>query len=160
MFNKILVPVDGSEHAEKALRLAADLASKYDARLYLFHALLTGKIPKHVRELSDKGGREEPTSSAGFGYVDASLPPEVLEDIAEKVLTGARKTAESHGVTQIETNWRSGRGAEAIIDNAREVGAEAIVMGSRGLSDVQGMLIGSTSHKVSHQFDGTVVLVK
>jgi len=160
MINNILVPVDGSELADKAVELGADLASKYGARLVLVHVLLSGHVPDHIRNLSDKEGAEEPPMAVGAGYIEASLPREVLTDIADKLLERAKSAAERHGVQEVETVWHAGSPSERILAQAEESGVDTIVMGSRGLSDLKGMLVGSVSHKVSHLFEGTVITVK
>lgn len=160
MFKHILVPVDGSEHAERALGLAADLAARYDAKLHVIHVLLRGEVPDDLRKLSDKKTDPEPGIALGGTYVDASLPFEVLQDIAEKLLERARKTAQDHGAKQVDTSWQQGDPAGAILEQAREQGADLVVMGSRGLSDIKGLVIGSVSHKVAHLFEGSVVTVK
>ena len=160
MLRNILVPVDGSEHADKAVEFGADLAGKYGARLHLLQVLLSGHVPEDIRNLSDKEGQEEPPMAVGGGYVDASLPRDVLEDIAEKLLERAKKTAEEHGAGDIECKRLNGPPSERILEHAREVDADAIVMGCRGLSDLRGLLVGSVSHKVQHLFDGNVITVK
>lgn len=160
MFSTLLVPVDGSKHADKALALAADLAAKYDAQLWLFHVLLRGHVPEEIRQLSDKPGTEAPGLALGGTYVEPELPGEVLEDIAAKLLERSRATASAHGARRIETAWTRGETAEAILAQAGEVGADTVVMGTRGLSDLAGLLVGSVSHKVAHLFEGTVVTVK
>lgn len=160
MFKQILVPVDGSEHADRALELAADLAARYDAKLHVVHALLRGDVPDQIRKLSDKKADPEPGIALGGAYVDASLPFEVLEDIGGKLLDRARKTAEEHGAKQVETSSHQGDPARVILDQAEKQGADLVVMGSRGLSDIKGLVIGSVSHKVAHLFDGSVVTIK
>lgn len=160
MFNTLLVPVDGSKHADKAVAMAADLAAKYDAKLWLFHVLLHGSVPDAIRQLSDKPGVEEPGLALGGAYVETMLPRDVLEDIAAKLLERSRATAAAHGARRIETAWGQGNAATAILAQAREVGADTVVMGARGLSDLEGLLVGSVSHKVAHLFEGTVVTVK
>lgn len=160
MVKNILVPIDGSRHAEVALELAADLASRYEARLHLMHVLLRGEVPDELRALSDKEGDREPPIAIGGGFVDASLPADVLKDIAEKLLQRAEKTAREHGAKEIESTWHQGDPARAILEQARECGADMIVMGSRGLSDLKGLLVGSVSHKIANLFEGSVVTVK
>jgi len=160
MVKNILVPIDGSEHAESALELAADLAARYEAKLHVMHVLLRGEVPDELRALSDKEGDREPPIAIGGGFVDASLPSEVLRDIGEKLLQRAEKTATEHGVKQVECTWHQGDPAPVILGQAREVGADMIVMGSRGLSDLKGLLVGSVSHKIAHLFEGSVVTVK
>ena len=160
MVKNILVPIDGSDHAQTALELAADLAARYDAKLHLMHVLLRGEVPDEIRALSDKEGSQEPPIAVGGGFVDASLPAEVLKDIAEKLLQRAEKTAKEHGAKDIECTWHQGDPARVILDHARESGTDMIVMGSRGLSDLKGLLVGSVSHKIANLFEGSVVTVK
>lgn len=160
MIKSILVPVDGSANSDKAVAVGADIASKYNAKLHLLNVLLYGHVPESVRNLSDKSGREEPPIAVGAGYVEASLPHEVLEDIAEKLLERAKKTAEEHGASDISTNWRGGSATEGILEQAKEVQVDTIVMGSRGLSDLKGLVVGSVSHKIQHLFQGSVITVK
>jgi nucleotide-binding universal stress UspA family protein len=53
-----------------------------------------------------------------------------------------------------------GYAAREIVDDAREVDADVIVMGSRGRSDITGLLLGSTAHKVIHLSDRPVLVVR
>lgn len=160
MISNILVPLDGSGHARKALELAADLAAGAGARMHLVHVLLRGPVPEQIRKLSDKPGRLEPPLVVGAAYIEASLPRDVLEDIAAKVLEEGRRVATEKGVKEVETAWVEGDPARAILEQAAASGADMIVMGSRGLSNLKGLLVGSVSHKVQHLFEGTVVTVK
>ena len=160
MVKNILVPIDGSKHAESALELASDLAARYEAKLHVMHVLLRGEVPDEIRALSDKEGDQEPPLAIGGGFVDASLPAEVLKDIAEKLLAQAEKTAKEHGVEQVECTWHQGDPARTILLQAQDSGADMIVMGSRGLSDLKGLLVGSVSHKIANLFEGSVVTVK
>jgi nucleotide-binding universal stress UspA family protein len=160
MLRNILVPVDGSEHADKAVGFAADLASKYGAKLHLLQVLLSGHVPENIRNLSAVEGREEPPLVVGAAFVDASLPLPVLEDIAMKLLERARKTAGEHGADEIEATWIGGPAPERILEHARAIDADAIVMGARGLSRWSGLMVGSVSQKVQHVFEGRVITVK
>ena len=49
MLKKLLVPVDGSPQSVKAVKLAAELASKYDAEIVLLHVLLRGHMPEGLK---------------------------------------------------------------------------------------------------------------
>jgi len=160
MVKNILVPYDGSKHAETALELAADLAARYGARLHVMHVLLRGDVPKEIRELSSVEGDREPPIAIGGGFVEASLPKEVLQSIAENLLERAQKTAKEHGAENVEATWHQGDPARVILEQAQEQGVDMIVMGSRGLSDLKGLLVGSVSHKIAHLFEGSVVTVK
>ncbi|MDZ7747791.1 MAG: universal stress protein [Halofilum sp. (in: g-proteobacteria)] len=174
MGKNILVPYDGSEHADKALDLAADIALQSGATLHVVHALIHGHVPGWIRAMSDipadlgvEGAPEEGFTQAELprdgasGHVEpAQAPRNVLEDIAAKLLERAAQRVRERGLEQVDTAWHSGGAAEVILEQARARGADTIVMGSSGLSNLEGILIGSVSHKVAHAFDGTVVTVK
>ncbi|MDX1609420.1 MAG: universal stress protein [Halofilum sp. (in: g-proteobacteria)] len=160
MVRNILVPIDGSIHAQRALELAADLAARHEARLHVMHVLLRGDVPEELRALSERKDEREPAIAIGAGFVDASLPAEVLKDIATQLLERAEATAREHGAGAVETSWHEGDPARAILEQAREQGADMIVMGSRGLSDLEGLVVGSVSHKIAHLFEGSVVSVR
>lgn len=53
-----------------------------------------------------------------------------------------------------------GYAAREIVNDAKEVGADVIVMGSRGRGDIAGLLLGSTAHKVIHLSDRPVLVVR
>ena len=65
MIKKILVPTDGSGHAEKAVNYASDLALKYDAGLYLMHAVQESKIPDGFEEFL-----KAEYNNAGFTFLE------------------------------------------------------------------------------------------
>lgn len=150
MIRAILVPVDGSAHAEKAVALAADLASKYRAHVALFHVLLLGHVPESLRSLSGK----RPESESG------ELPREIRVDIAEQLLERARRIAEYHGATGVDAAWAEGPVTQRILEHAEDIGADTIVLGSRGLSDLKSLMVGSVAHKVAHLFEGSVIIVR
>jgi len=156
----ILVPVDGSKHADKAVKLAADLAAKYGAKLTLLHILLHGRLPDDIRKLSDKAGKPEPGMAVGAGYVEPSEPAEVLEDIGDKLLDRAEKAAKDEGATDIDRLKTGGIAAEEILENADKINADLIVMGSRGLGGLKGLLAGSVSYKVQNLAKCSVITVK
>jgi nucleotide-binding universal stress UspA family protein len=176
MISTILAATDGSEHARKAVRLAADLASKYDARLVLVHVLLRGELDEGMRHMAEverlkaEGGK--PLRSAIASIPEARfpvdmIPPEpgdshddILKAVAAQVLDDAEHEAKQRGVTQIEKVTEDGDAVNSILRVADDAGADLIVTGSRGLSDLKGMLVGSTSHKLSHHADCTVVTVR
>ncbi|KAA0011234.1 universal stress protein [Billgrantia pellis] len=146
MFHSILVPVDGSEGAKKALDVACQLADRADATLHILH------IPE---ELS-----HETTLVWGIGAIAVEASRQEREDIGHQVVEKAAEIARSLGVTKIETVIGQGDPARTIVSEARRRGVDAIVMGSRGLSDLRGLMVGSVSHKVSHVAECTVITVR
>ncbi|MCE9663599.1 universal stress protein [Halomonas sp. M5N1S17] len=146
MFNTILVPVDGSENAKKALSVACQLANQADATLHILH------IPE---ELS-----HETTLVWGIGAIAIEASRQERDDIGQQVVEKAAQAARDKGVTKIETAIGRGDPARTIVSEAKTRGVEAIIMGSRGLSDLRGLVVGSVSHKVSHAAECTVITVR
>jgi nucleotide-binding universal stress UspA family protein len=153
----IVVANDGSEQAWRATDLAAQIAAQFRAKLSIVHVLIVGHVPDHIRNLSDLPGEEQPELVMGAAHVPPELPRDVLVDIANKLLAQAQERAENYGVTDIETAWLEGATAECIVRYANEHGADMVVMGSRGLSDLKGIFIGSVSHKVLQLYEGNVL---
>jgi nucleotide-binding universal stress UspA family protein len=134
---RIVAAVDGSAASLKAVDLAADLASKYDAELILF---------TNGREFSPVIDAEL-EAYARSEHIE-TLGSDVGVAAAETVLAGARLTARAKGATRIETNSAFGDPAAQIIALAKERQADLIVMGSRGHGQLAGLLLGSVAQKV------------
>lgn len=145
MIKNILVPVDGSEYSKNALELACDLADKYDARMHLLHVILSPEA-KHTLVL-------------GGASVTVDASKEEIEQAGHKVIEAAKKIAAEHGRKDVETDVLGGPTAQRILEYAKNNDIDMIVMGSRGLSDISGLLVGSVSHKVSHLAKCTCVTV-
>ncbi len=148
MVNTILVPLDGSEHAFKALDFASDLADKYGAGLLLLHVVAKREIPEGLRRFAE------------VEHIEG--PPDWVYDevVAKNILLEGKQRAAEKGVKSIQTTVRDGDPAKRIAEVARSKGVDFVVMGTRGLSDIQGLFIGSVAHKVNHLVDCTVVTVK
>ncbi|MGE4534189.1 universal stress protein [Halomonas sp.] len=149
MYSRTLVPLDGSEHAIKALRVAASLAQGGKATL---HLMTVAEFPPDNIGLFT-GGTAEPFSEA-----EREKLAEGMKEEAHKVIDQAREAVDLGDLT-VEESVRQGRPAERITEEAERVGADVIVMGSRGLGDVRGMVFGSVSHKVSHTAGCGVITV-
>lgn len=144
MFEKILVAVDGSNGANKALKLAVDLQKTCGSELliltvYRHHSLL---------EASMSMVRPE----------DPDLPDESMRNYAKQVAEEAKQAAEEEGADPVRGFVKSGPPSRTIVAFADEHKADLIVVGSRGFGDVEGFLLGSVSHKVT-SLAGCPVLV-
>ena len=148
MLRKILVPTDSSAHAQKAIDFACDLALKYGAKLYVMHVVSETDVPEWVQEYIKAEGIKEPPQSV------------YLEKIGQRIIELAEKQIKEKGVTNIESMVELGNPAEKITEFAKENDVDMIVMGSRGLSEVKGLLLGSVSHKVCNMAECTCVTVK
>jgi len=174
MFNKILLPTDGSDHANKAARIAGDLAGKYDSELVLLHVLLRDHLDeglKHyaeVERLAEGRPLSEAVASIPEGRFPVSMVPpnggetdeQVLSAVAELVLRAATDAAKERGASRLRALIEDGDPAQRILQRAEAEGADLIVMGSRGFSDLKGLIVGSVSHKVSHLAPCPVMFVR
>lgn len=159
--NTILVAYDGSEHAASAVRMASDLAKRYDAELVVAHVVTEGPLPEellHLVEVEHLADAELAERQMGVSGRPASIStePEPRLDTAQARMAIARKVAEhgerlaqQAGATRTRIALESGDPASAILEAAERERAGMIVMGSRGLGSLKGLLLGSVSHKVA-----------
>ncbi len=145
-YMKILVPIDGSLHSKKALEFAADLALRYTAKLCILHVL-------HNSPGSD-------TISLGAASVTIEASQQDLDRTARGLMEAAKKVVTDMGCSKVETIARGGHPTQQIIRCAKKKEFDMIVLGSRGLSDVKGLLLGSVSHQVNHLSGCTVITVR
>ncbi|MBB4284632.1 universal stress protein [Roseospira goensis] len=147
MFRTLLVPVDGSDQAIKAIDFAVDLSRRFDdARImllcvYRHHSPMEGSLSM-VRPLHP------------------STPDEALTDYAKEIVAKAKAYAHEAGAREVEAYAKRGQPARAIVSFAEEHGCDVIVMGARGSGDIGDFLLGSVSHKVSGLSPVTCILVK
>ena len=172
MIKTILVATDGSEHGGRAVDLAADLAAKYGAKVVLLHVLLRGHLPEgllraaQVERVSRPGPSETrhlvvmPPEIMARVEKSPQVPLEILEFIGGKIMAAAERVVRGKGVAEVETAVEQGDPARQILDKAASAKADMIVMGSRGLGGLTGLLMGAVSQKVSHHAPCTCVTVK
>ena len=150
MFTNILVPVDGSEPAHKAVTVAGDLAGRYHARLTVIHVL----------------------RGAGSGLVPEELQPyltaehlrltehDIIQTAAREIVDREAEFLKRNGHADVDCCVEVGDPARTIVEYARTHGVDLIVIGSRGRGDLGGLLLGSTSHKVAHLAPCTCLTVR
>jgi len=133
MFKHILLPTDGSELSEAAIQKGIQFAKSINAEVTAFHVIL----PFHV--LSLRTGILEDTKEQ---YERQS------KDQAEQFLGVIKKAAEKAGVSCDTDYVTSSHPYEMIIKAAEKKGCDLIMMASHGRRGLQGLLIGSETHKV------------
>ena len=146
----ILCATDGSDHARTALDIAADLAHAHHARVLVLHVQGShgsGRIPEAL-EILEKLEHIRLTEA------------DILRAAAEQIAKQGVMALKDRGVAQVEALVVEGDPARQIIETARERGVDVIVLGSRGLGDLQGLLLGSVSHKVAHLAPCTCIIAK
>lgn len=138
MFETLLLALDESTHSEKALEAAKSLAKLAGSQVVVLH----------VREYGYAG-------RAGQIDLEEEGPAHKIVDEAVANLTnaGIKATGTVRGALH-------GHQAVEILDEAASAGASVIVMGSRGLNDLEGLLVGSTTHKVLHLGKLPVLVVR
>lgn len=144
MFKTIIVAVDGSDHAENALRMACDIAQKYDADLHLVHT------------------PELDTTALAVGSGAFAIEPdkEQVAAAGKFVMDKATETARQHKCVPAECVIGNGDPAHEILQQAEKTDADLIVTGRRGLGRVSSLLLGSVSQKVSHDSPCACLTVK
>jgi len=157
LFDKVLVPIDGSRHAHTALQTALELAEVHGSELEILH--VTSYSEEYASMGPEPGGEdsEEPAS-----------PPEWIEEYMvklresdEKMLSQALEEAEKlHPGLKIASKLLWGRPGKAIISEAEEGGFDLVVIGSRGLGGLAGLVLGSVSQHVVEESKVPVLVVK
>lgn len=145
MLQKILVAVDGSEYSQKALELACQLTEKFDGSLHIVH------VPQ--------GAAADRVMVLGGASVMIHAGHEQIEKAGRTLIEAARKLAEQRVPGKVTTELRGGDPADEIVKSAEEDASDCIVLGSRGLGDFGGLLLGSVSHKVNHSAHCTCITV-
>jgi nucleotide-binding universal stress UspA family protein len=137
MFASVLVAVDGSPRSAKTIPVAIDLAQKYGSAVTVLH----------VREYTRYEGSD----------VDMG-PPIPAEELVEDVVRQFREA----GVGAKGEVRRVGSGStpEQIVEVATDIGADLIVMGTRGMTEWRSLLLGGVATKVIHHAQCPVLLVR
>ena len=175
MFQKILCPIDGSDHATKAFGLAMDLAQKYDAELLIMHVLNRQENIDSLQHFAEVEGLTQGVNTElqrfnamdyrvgmipGSALQDTGISPRLLVDIGQYLLDGAKARAEREGINTVDVRLEDGNPASRILNCIKKENVDCVVLGSRGLSDIKGLVQGSVSHKISSQADCTCISVK
>lgn len=137
MFERILLPVDGSEHSRRAVAVAGDLARRYGAEVVVLHA----------RE-------HELTWGADIDIESAEEARRLIDDVVRELKDAGTNVRGE--VVRVPL----GDVPRAILDVAEAEDAGLIVMGTRGLSDWERLLLGSVAHKVVHLAHVPVLVVR
>ena len=128
-FNKILVPVDFSEHSTAALEAAIELARVLDSKLHLLHCY-----------------QIQPGGISPYGI---AIPSSYFNDIRDAAAQQLAEWQEKHvpaGIP-VDVSLVSEVPSTTIVETAKEIGADLIVMGTRGLSGFKHVLLGSVAER-------------
>jgi nucleotide-binding universal stress UspA family protein len=140
MFSNIVVGTDGSDTAALAVELAVDLARQHGAKLHLVTAF---RAPGAV-------------AGGGISVGDPSDGHGLYKLAAEKTLAEVSDSIEG---LDVETHAGSGSPASVIVDFSDEVGADLIVVGSKGMQGTR-RILGSVPNTVAHNAACHVLVAK
>jgi len=141
MYNTILVAVDGSAISEKAFEAAIEQARAWKSSLHAVYVVETGL----------------------FTDIPADSKLEIMYSLLEQEGTTAldkvKEIAQKKN-TEVTTYFEQGHAGDTIISKAEDVGADLIVMGSHGKSNIDRILIGSVSSFVVEHSKVSVLVVR
>ncbi|WP_049928257.1 universal stress protein [Halopiger goleimassiliensis] len=140
MYDRLLVPTDGSNHADAAATKAFALATAIDATVHVLCVVETGPLGS-IDLPGDTESAESVFADRARGFVDRIADRGRDRDVA------------------VETEIREGVPVREILDYADEIDADAIVMGSRGRGGISRMMLGSVTDAVTRHSDRDVIVV-
>jgi len=147
MYNKILAALDGSTHGLKAAQHAIRIAVCMDAELHLLTVTRPYKVSPKLRQ-----------------YLQAENllgePKYVMDEMTDSIVSEAKDLAEQAGLSKLKSVVREGKPARTIVEYAQHNQIDLIVLGSRGVGEIESALLGSVSQKVSFLANCTVMVVR
>ena len=144
-YRNVLVGTDGSASAERAVEHAAAIARAFGARL----TILTAFSPHAAQDI--QRAQSEAPAELRWMLTDAAQ--------AEDKAVAGKALADRHGLKNVRTRVFRGDPAEALVETADEVGADVIVVGSKGMTGTGRFLLGSVPNRVSHHAPCDVLIV-
>ena len=142
LYSKILVPIDGSENSNRALKHALSLSSKLKSKLTILYVL---EVPPFVYVQSQK-------------LVDSVMAS--LEKEAKNILDVAQNQANEFDVEYETALLKGDHIASVIIDYNKKNDFDIIVIGSRGHGKLKTTVLGSVSNNVLHHSKNPVLIIK
>ncbi|MFD1040566.1 universal stress protein [Virgibacillus byunsanensis] len=138
MFSNILLATDGSEHSVRSTNYALELAEKFDGKIEVLYVVDGDKSKSDVLHHANKFEVEKKRKEKIKSVEDLLKASDVEYDI----------------------NILHGEAGPTIVSFANENEFDCVVIGSRGLNNLQTFILGSVSHKVAKRADCPVLIVK
>ena len=147
MFNAIVVGTDGSESAGVAVHKAATLAG-----------FTGGTCTSCARTVPSRSGNVAMAASTAASTLDVDSVNRSVITEAELIADHAASEARRGGV-KVEVHTIPGEAADVLVGVAKEIGAELLVVGNRGMSGKRRFVLGSVPNKVSHHAPCALLIV-
>jgi len=155
LFEKILVPLDGSEHSLRALEIAVQTAKRFDGKITLLHVYSVGVRPIVMPEPTTL----TPPSVPIMAPADFSKVVEAARKAGTTILTDGENKVKAERI-QVGTLLKEGHTVQEILKAARGSEFDLIVMGARGISKIREILLGSVSDGVIRNAPCPVLVTK
>jgi len=147
MYQRILVGLDGSDHGIAAARAAVQLARNCNAELHLLTVTrpyrVSGDLKRYLQAENLLGE-----------------PKYVLDEMTQSIVDDGKEIAREAGLKKIRSEVREGKPARSLCDYAEQEHIDLIVVGSRGIGELEAALLGSVSQKVSMLSECSVLIVR
>jgi nucleotide-binding universal stress UspA family protein len=153
LFQKILVPLDGSEHSLKALEEAAQIAEKFSGKITLIHVYSVQPIM--ISEPSVASSLNMPILTGA----EVSMMIEAAKKYGNRIVEDGQQRIKGAKV-QVEKMLVEGHAVQEIARVANEGSFDLIVIGARGISHMREMLLGSVTDGVIHHAHCPVLVMK
>jgi len=155
LFEKILVPLDGSEHSLRALETAVQVAKKFKGKITLINVFSVTVKPVIIPEPTTL----TPPAIPIMTPAELSKVAEIARKVAGDILADGEQKVKAEGVP-VETVIKEGHFVQEILKAAKEGGFDLIVMGARGVSKIREIVLGSVSDGVIRNASCPVLVVK
>lgn len=166
---RILVPIDFSEHSQRAMKYAIEVARQSGAKIYILHVVeLKQKLVQCIddyclnQDLVKAMAQQVAPSSTddtAFGEIVNQVEAEWLKSATEKTQSFLNNIAETKGL-DITIDVKTGVPYQEIIQEQKARDIDTIIMPSQGRTGIQSFYLGSTSEKVVRHAPCTVTVVR
>ncbi len=171
MVDRILVPVDGTEHSDRALEFACCLAKPLGSMILLLHVPFKRAGMAELADVAkrcsfyydienDLGDVQIIAPVAPMSTPVVVLPAGLVEKVGYHLVKRARAMLEANGFKDVSALIEPGNAADVIIEQVKEQQVDLVVMGSRGFGDIKSVFLGSVSHKVAQECSCPCTTVK
>ena len=147
MIKKILVATDASASSNRAVSEAAYLAAIHEAELLILHVIRDMQLPAQMKKVPEL-------------EAFANTREDILRRVAEDILLEAVDKAKAGGAKKVQTAIGSGDPATSVIGFAKRRSIDTIVIGTRGLGKMKGLLMGSVSRKIVNNAEANCLIVR
>jgi nucleotide-binding universal stress UspA family protein len=155
VFRKILVPLDGSEHSDRALATALQIAKNFNSEITLLHVYSVTVTPVVIPEPTTLNPTGVPIATSA----EVSKMVDAARDEGKKILLDGEQKVRAENLP-VETSLREGNSPQEIVKVAKEGQFDLIVIGARGIHRLRDLLMGSVTEGVVKHASCSVLVVK